>query len=106
MRYGPSSSRLRHNDRGDRRAIQHSQESLRFLAKRYGINQKTVAKWKKHGSVADLPTGPREPKSTVLSVEDEAIVVAFRRPTSLPGWRPVSLIVAMVDDIPQPEVGR
>ena len=30
-----------------RRAIQHSQESLRALAKRYGINQKTVAKWKK-----------------------------------------------------------
>lgn len=25
-----------------RRAIQHSQESLRVLAKRYGINQKTV----------------------------------------------------------------
>jgi len=29
-----------------RRAIQHSQESLRVLARRYGINQKTVAKWK------------------------------------------------------------
>ena len=40
-----------------RRAIQHSQESLRTLAKRYGINQKTVAKWKKRTSVADLPTG-------------------------------------------------
>jgi transposase-like protein len=30
-----------------RRAIQNSQESLRALAKRYGINQKTVAKWAK-----------------------------------------------------------
>jgi transposase len=30
-----------------RRAIQHSQESLRALAKRYGISQKTVSKWKK-----------------------------------------------------------
>jgi hypothetical protein len=29
-----------------RRAIQNSQESLRALSKRYGINQKTVAKWK------------------------------------------------------------
>jgi transposase InsO family protein len=67
-----------------RRAIQHSQESLRHLSRRYGINQKTVAKWKKRGSVADLPTGPKEPKSTVLSVEDEAIVVAFRRHTLLP----------------------
>ena len=67
-----------------RRAIQHSQESLRALAKRYGINQKTVAKWKKRSSVADLPTGPKEPKSTVLSIEEEAIIVAFRRHTLLP----------------------
>jgi transposase InsO family protein len=67
-----------------RRAIQRSQESLRSLAKRYGINQKTVAKWKQRSSVADLPTGPREPRSTVLSIDDEAIVVAFRRHTLLP----------------------
>ena len=67
-----------------RRAIQHSQESLRALSKRYGINQKTVAKWKKRGSVSDLPTGPKEPKSTVLSIEEEAIIVTFRRHTLLP----------------------
>src|ERR671911_500215 len=67
-----------------RRAIQHSQESLRTLAKRYGINQKTVRKWKGRGSVADLPTGPKEPRSTVLTVEEEAVIVAFRRHTLLP----------------------
>src|SRR5687768_2355239 len=67
-----------------RRAIQHSQESLRQLSRRYGINQKTVAKWKKRTLVADRPTGPREPKSTVLTTEDEAIIVAFRRHTLLP----------------------
>jgi transposase InsO family protein len=67
-----------------RRAIQHSQESLRTLSKRYGINQKTVAKWRKRTSVADLPTGPKEPRSTVLSVEEEAVIVAFRRYTLLP----------------------
>jgi transposase-like protein len=61
------------------RAIQCSQESLRALAKRYGINQKTVAKWKRRTSAADRPTGPKQAESTVLSVEDEAIVVAFRR---------------------------
>jgi DNA-binding transcriptional regulator YiaG len=54
-----------------RRAIQHSQESLRTLARRYGINQKTVAKWKKRTSLSDLPTGPKQPRSTVLSVEEE-----------------------------------
>jgi transposase-like protein len=46
-----------------RRAIQRSQKSLRSLAKRHGINPKTVAKWRKRSSVADLPTGPT---STVL----------------------------------------
>ena len=61
-----------------RRAIQHSQASLRALAKRYGINPKTVAKWKKRGSVADLPTGPKDAASTVLSIEEEAVIVAFR----------------------------
>jgi transposase InsO family protein len=67
-----------------RRAIQHSQESLRALAKRYGINQKTVAKWKGRTSAADLRTGAKEPRSTVLTVEEEAVVVAFRRHTLLP----------------------
>jgi hypothetical protein len=66
------------------RAIQHSQESLRVLAKRYGINQKTVAKWKKRTAVRDLPTGPKDAHSTVLSIEDEAIIVAFRKHTLLP----------------------
>src|SRR3954449_5514135 len=67
-----------------RRAIQHSQESLKTLASRFGINPKTAAKWKKRSSAADLPTGPRVAKSTSLSAEDEAIVVAFRRHTLLP----------------------
>lgn len=67
-----------------RRAIQNSQESLRALSKRYGINQKTVAKWKNRTATFDLKTGPRHPKSTVLSVEDEAVIVAFRRHTLLP----------------------
>src|SRR5205085_12598598 len=67
-----------------RRAIQRSQESLRTVAKRHGINPKTVAKWRKRSFAADLPTGPKQPSSTVLSIEEEAIVVAFRRHTLLP----------------------
>lgn len=66
-----------------RRAIQNSQESLRALAKRYGID-KTVAQWKQCETVADRSTGPKEAKSTVLSIEEEAIIVAFRRHTLLP----------------------
>ena len=60
------------------------QESLRALSIKYGINQKTVAKWKRRTSTADVPTGPKEPHSSVLSPEDEAIIVAFRRHTLLP----------------------
>jgi transposase-like protein len=52
-----------------RRALQHSQESLRALARRHGINPKTVAKWKKRPSVQDERTGPKQPRSTVLSIE-------------------------------------
>ena len=68
-----------------RRAIQHSQESLRTLAKRHGINPKTVAKWKaRGGGVKDRRPGPKNPGSSVLSAEQEAAVVAFRRHTLLP----------------------
>jgi len=66
-----------------RRAIQHSQESLQSLAARYSINPKTVAKWRKCPTVQDARMGPK-PASTVLSAEQEAIAVAFRRHTLLP----------------------
>jgi len=38
-----------------RRAIQHSQASLRALARRYGINQKTVAKWRRR-TISSMPS--------------------------------------------------
>ena len=62
-----------------RRAIQHSQESLMVLAGRYGINPKTVAKWRKRTHVTDARMGPKESHSTVLTPEEEAAIVAFRR---------------------------
>ena len=42
-----------------------------------------MAKWRKRPSVRDARRGP-EPVSTVLSAEQEAIAVAFRRHTLLP----------------------
>ena len=57
-----------------RRAIQHSQESLRVLAKRHGLNPKTVAKWRARQTTADTPMGPRRPRSTVLTEAEEAAV--------------------------------
>src|SRR3712207_892849 len=67
-----------------RRAIQVSQESVRALARRHGISPTTVQKWRKRQTVADARMGPKQPRSTVLSIEEEAMIVAFRRHTLLP----------------------
>lgn len=67
-----------------RAAIQRSQASLAQLSREFGINPKTVAKWRKRASVEDLKTGPKEPRSTVLTEAEEAMIVAFRRHTLLP----------------------
>ena len=67
-----------------RAAIQRSQASIQELSERYGINPKTVAKWRRRGSVEDAPMGPKEQRSTVLSPQEEALSVAFRKHTLLP----------------------
>ena len=67
-----------------RAAIQRSKAPLKELAAQYGLNQKTVAKWRKRAFVHDAPMGPKAPHSTVLSAEEEAIAVAFRKHTLLP----------------------
>lgn len=67
-----------------RRSIQRSQQTVAALAERHGIDRKTVAKWRTRRTVEDAPMGPKTPRSTVLSPEEEATVVAFRRHTLLP----------------------
>ena len=67
-----------------RAAIQRSQASLATLSRDLGINPKTVAKCRKRQTVEDLKTGPREPRSTILTEAEEATIVAFRRHTLLP----------------------
>ena len=67
-----------------RAAIQRSQASLATLSRDLGINPKTVAKWRKRQTVEDLKTGPREPRSTILTEAEEATIVAFRRHTLMP----------------------
>ena len=67
-----------------RAALQRSQASVKELSERYGLNPKTVIKWKKRDFVDDAPMGPKEVRSTVLTPEEEAIIVAFRRYTLLP----------------------
>ena len=67
-----------------RRAIQRSEASVRALAGRYGISPTTVQKWRKRQHANDAPMGPKAIHSTVLTTEEEAMVVAFRRHTLLP----------------------
>jgi transposase InsO family protein len=67
-----------------RAAIQRSKASLQELAERYDLNPKTVAKWRKRSSVEDMAMGPKQPHSTVLSAEEEAMCVVFRKHTLLP----------------------
>ena len=67
-----------------RAELQASQEATRVLAARYGLNPKTVAKWRQRTMTADRPMGPARPRSTVLTEAEEAIVVEFRRRTLLP----------------------
>jgi transposase InsO family protein len=67
-----------------RAAIQRSKAPTQELAEQYGLNPKTVRKWRGRDTVQDAPMGPKDPRSTVLTAEEEAIAVAFRRHTLLP----------------------
>src|SRR5436190_13680956 len=67
-----------------RAAIQRSKASIQELASRYDLNPKTVMKWRKRAFLYDAPMGPKVPRSTVLSAEEEALAVAFRKHTLLP----------------------
>ena len=67
-----------------RAAIQRSKASLQALSERYGVNPKTVAKWRRRPDVEDRPMGPTTPHSRVLSADEETLTVEFRRRTLLP----------------------
>lgn len=82
--YGTNSSRER-QDHARRPSSHTAIESFeRGVEPELGINVKTVAKWRKRDYVADAAMGPKEVRSTVLSIEEEAVIVAFRRHTLLP----------------------
>ena len=66
-----------------RALIQQSQASNAALSREIGINVKTVAKWRKRDGVEDARMGPKQVRSTVLSLEEETIIVAFRHHTLL-----------------------
>jgi len=67
-----------------RAELQASKETTGSLARRYGLSRTTVAKWRSRTTTADAPMGPRDPKSTVLTPVEEAMIVEFRQRTLLP----------------------
>ena len=44
-----------------RRAIQLRQESVRALAKRYGVSPTAIQKWRKRSTTVDAAMGPKSP---------------------------------------------
>jgi transposase-like protein len=63
--------------------IQQSTESLQKLATRFGIDPKTVAKWRSRTTTEEAVRGPK-PASTVLTPTEEAAIILFRQQTLLP----------------------
>jgi hypothetical protein len=62
-----------------RAELQASQESTRALAARYGLNAKTVAKWRQRTSTADRPMGPSK-----LVIPDLRVAIHVSTPTTGP----------------------
>ena len=67
-----------------RRAIQRIEESVRSLSRRYSISPTIVQKWPKRATVTNRPMGLTAPHSSVLGIDQEAVIVAFRRHSLLP----------------------
>lgn len=84
MRYGQVLHGSATTTEAVRRAIQHSQERLRTLAKRHRDQLEDGCEVEEASFGRRSTDGPKEPSSTVLSIEEEAVIVAFRRYTLLP----------------------
>ncbi|MFG1422813.1 IS481 family transposase [Roseixanthobacter liquoris] len=67
-----------------RAELQRSKAPVAELARRYGVNEKTVKKWRSRPTVEDAPMGPKERRSSVLSAIEEAAIVALRVQARLP----------------------
>ena len=67
------------------RVVKNSRNSFRTLAERYSINVKTVTERRnRKQTAANADNGPKERKSTGLTVQEEALIIAFRKHTRLP----------------------
>ena len=61
--------------------LQASRETTSILALRCGLSRTTMARWRSRTTTADAPMGPSAPHGTVLTPQEEVMVVEFRRRT-------------------------
>ena len=66
-----------------RKEIQNSKESGYKLAAKYGINIKTVYKWRKRKTVEDSKSGVSGAKKSNLTMREQQIICAVRKLTWL-----------------------
>lgn len=81
-----------------RKEIQESKESIETLKKRYSINHKTVLYWKHNDTIYDKKSGPKNPRSTVLTEQEEQIICEFRRVTK---FSLDDVYICLIDLIPK-----
>ncbi|RZO35581.1 MAG: IS481 family transposase [Rhodospirillaceae bacterium] len=67
-----------------RQLIQTSDEPVRVLAERLGVNPKTVMKWRHRGHIDDLSPGNGRSGTTILTPPEQEMCLAFRKATLLP----------------------
>ncbi len=67
-----------------RAELQAAKAPTHVLAARYGLNHKTVGKWRRWVGTDNAPMGPRQPRSSTRSEAEEKIIVEFRRRILLP----------------------
>ena len=78
-------------------------QSLRALAKRFGVDLTTVQRWAGRDSPLDRTTAPLH-HATVITPEFRAAIVAYR--TSNPKHGPIRIAAALVTEFPQANRGN
>ena len=64
-----------------RKEIQDSKETITALAERYHVNFNTILILNNADNIEDGKSGPKEPRSTVLTEAEEQVICEFRKIT-------------------------
>jgi transposase len=89
-----------------RAEIQKARGPARLLASQFGVNPKTILKWRKRTDTTDAPKGPRQPKSTLLTPDQDAQIVECRRETLLPLDKLLSVLRPRIPDLSRSALHR